>query len=301
MQSPTYNAQEKWGRIAAAGGYVLWGLLPLFWKLLDTIPAIELLAHRVVWSLVFLILILAVMSQWDVLAQVSNNPRKYLPFVASAVILAINWFTYIYAMNTDRVVSASLGYFINPLFSVVLGVVFLRERLRFWQWSAVGLALIGVLYLTMQFGQIPWIALVLAFTFGVYGLIRKTAPLGSLHGLSLEMTLLFIPALCFLIVLNVRQVGHFAHAGFSTNFLLMLTGVVTALPLLLFAFGAKRITLASIGILQYIAPSLQFLLGVFLYREPFTTGKLIGFLFIWTALILYTLEGVLFRRHKSKI
>ncbi|MCF7805285.1 MAG: EamA family transporter RarD [Candidatus Marinimicrobia bacterium] len=287
------------GRIAAVGAYALWGLLPIFWKFIDTIPAIEILAHRIVWSLAFTLILLTITTQWSWILKLRSSPATYLPFLASAVILGLNWYTYIYAMNSDHIVEASLGYFINPLFSVVLGVIFLRERLRRLQWIAVGLALIGVMYLTWNYGRIPWIALTLALTFGIYGLLRKTASLGSLRGLTLEMMVLFLPALIFLTILHSQGNGSLGQVKLWENVFLILTGAATATPLLLFAYGAKRIPLASIGILQYIAPTLQFLLGVFIYREPFTGERLVGFILIWIALGLYTGEGIAFRRRRN--
>jgi len=289
------------GILSAVGAYLLWGILPVYWKLIDTIPAIETLGHRMVWSLVFVVAILTVQRRWEWVRAVRNQPRKYLIFLLSAVILACNWFTYIYAMNTGNIVEASLGYFINPLVSVLLGVIFLRERLRPWQIVAVSIAGIGVFYLTFQYGDFPWIALTLALTFGFYGLIRKTAPLGSLTGLTVEMSILFLPALIFLFSLDWTGTAAFGHSDHMTTFLLALTGVATAMPLLLFAYGAKRVMLSTIGILQYIAPSLQFFLGVVIYKEPFTTTRLIGFLFIWTALAIYTLDRIVYQRSRKKV
>lgn len=289
------------GILAAIGAYTLWGLLPVYWKFIDMVPAIETLGHRMVWSLVVVLGLLAVRRRWDWIREVIREPRSFLIFLVSAGILALNWFTYIYAMNTGNIVEASLGYFINPLFSVVLGVLFLRERLRPWQIVAVMIAAVGVVYLTVQYGDFPWIALTLAITFGFYGLIRKTAALGSLTGLTLEMSLLFIPAMIFLLWLEGTGRGTFGHSSLQTTILLACTGLATTLPLLLFAYGAQRIKLATIGILQYIAPTLQFLLGVFVYREPFTQTRLIGFVFIWIALGVYTVERISHRQRKKSV
>jgi chloramphenicol-sensitive protein RarD len=221
-----------------------------------------------------------------------------LTYTLTAVLLAVNWLIYIYGINSGQVVETSLGYFINPLLSVALGVIFLRERLRSMQWFPVGLVAVGVLYLTLQYGSLPWIALALAFSFGMYGLIKKIAPLGSLHGLSLETGIIFIPALVYLFVVESQGNGSFGHLGWNVTLLLAFVGVVTALPLLLFGLAARSIPLTLLGILQYIAPTVQFLLGIFLYQEPFTTTRLVGFAIIWLALIIFSLEGAYARRKR---
>lgn len=286
------------GILAAIGAYVLWGVLPIYWKFLHSVPALQIMTHRVVWSFLFLVVIITIRREWEAL-RCSLSGRTVLMYLAAGVILSVNWLTYIWAVNAGFIVETSLGYFINPLVSVVLGVAFLKERLRLLQWLPVGLAAVGVVYLTITYGQLPWIALVLAFSFGVYGLIKKLAPLGALHGLALETGAVFIPALAYLTVMQVIGSGDFGRTGPVQTLLLAFTGVVTAVPLLLFAFGARRIPLALVGILQYIAPSMQFLIGVLVYREPFTVEKLAGFCIIWLALILYTVEGFWQRRRKS--
>ncbi|HKJ67681.1 MAG TPA: EamA family transporter RarD [bacterium] len=288
------------GTLAAIGAYGLWGVLPVYWKLIQTVPAIEILFHRMIWSLLFLIVLLSLRNQWQWFTKIWRDRRVLISFTGSALLLAINWFTYIYAVNSNHVVEASLGYFINPLLNVLLGVFILRERPRRWQWVAIGIAGLGVLYLTIQYGQLPWISLTLAITFALYGLLRKTAPLGSLSGLSLEMMFLFLPALGFLIYFESAGVAHFGHARLSINLLLAFTGVATALPLLLFAYGAQRVMLSTIGILQYTAPTLQFLLGVFVYKEPFDTVRLIGFVLVWSALIIYSTDMILLQRNRRR-
>ena len=202
-------------------------------------------------------------------------------------------------MNTGHIVEASLGYFINPLFSVLLGVIFLRERLRTWQWIPIGLAAMGVIYLTWTYGALPWIALSLTFTFGFYGLVKKTAPLGSLYGLTLETGLMFLPALAYLIFAESAGDGAFGHSGMLINLLMVGSGVVTAVPLLMFASAARRIPLTMIGIMQYIAPTLQFLIGVLIYKEAFTSAQLVGFSLVWIALILFWVEGILALRARK--
>ncbi len=219
-----------------------------------------------------------------------------LTFALSGSLLAINWFTYIWGVNAGHVVETSLGYFINPLVNVLLGYLFLKERLRPAQWLALAVAVSGVLYLTFSYGAFPWIALTLAFSFGVYGLIRKTAPLNSAEGLFLETAIIFLPAFGFLLWQETRGVGGFGHISPTTTLLLIGAGAVTSIPLILFAAGARRITLTTLGLLQYIAPTMQFLIGVLIYGEPFGAGRVVGFGLIWLALLLYTAESVIARR-----
>ncbi len=281
------------GILYATGAYIVWGLLPLYWKALHDVPALEILAHRMVWCLGVVFLLLAYQRHWSWLPGLLRNPRTVAIFVLSALLLTLNWFVYIWAVNQGRVVESSLGYFINPLVNVLLGVLFLRERLRMWQGVAIALALCGVLYLTVNYGSLPWIALTLAGSFGLYGLLRKTAPLNSLEGLTLETLLLFLPALAYLLFQETNGVSAFGHAGLLTTLLLAFSGAATALPLLLFAAGARSITMTTLGILQYIAPTLQFLLGVLVYHEPLTLTQLAGYCLIWLALAVYTADGLL--------
>ena len=221
-----------------------------------------------------------------------------LVYILSALLLATNWLVYIYGINSGQIVETSLGYFINPLVSVALGVIILRERLRPLQWAAVGIAGLAVIYLTVQVGSPPWIALALAFSFGLYGLIKKIAPLGALQGLSLETGLLFLPAALYLLYSYFQGMGAFGREGLSVTILLALAGIITALPLLLFSSAARAISLTLLGILQYIAPTVQFLLGVYLYNEVFTLTRLIGFSLIWVALLIFTFEGLNERRKR---
>jgi len=290
----------KRGVLFAIGAYVLWGLFPLYWKQLETVPALEIVAHRIIWSFVFIFGVMILVKRARDLWKDFHRPQVLLTYAASATLLSINWLTYIWGVNSGYIVEASLGYFINPLVSVLLGVIFFRERLRPVQWTAIGLAAVGVGYLTVRYGSLPWIGLILAFSFGTYGLIKKRASLEALEGQTLEMALLFIPALFFLLHLETNHAGAFGHTGPGTVLLLAFGGVVTAVPLLMFAAAARRIPLSMIGILQYIAPSLQFSIGVWVYNENFSTSRLIGFCFIWSALLIYTLEG-LHRRRKTRI
>lgn len=286
------------GSLAGMGAYVLWGLFPIYWRLLERVPALEILAHRMIWSLVFVAVILTVQKDWRWLGSVLRNRRTVATYAVAAVLLSVNWGTYIWAVNAGYVVEASLGYFINPLVNVVLGVAFLYEKLRPWQVVAVVLAGLGVVYLTVSYGSLPWISLVLAFTFGLYGLIKKTAALESMHGFSLETLVLFLPALVYLLYRESAGVGAFVHLGLVPTLLLILAGPVTSVPLLLFGYAARRVPLSMLGFLQYIAPTLQFILGVFVYIEPFPPARLVGFSIIWLALLVYSLEGVLFSRRQ---
>lgn len=287
------------GVLLAVGSYLLWGFLPLYMKALANVESIEILSHRIVWSLVLLLGILVYRQHWRWLIQVFHEPKILLTFLTTATLLSINWLTYIWSVQHHHIVDTSLGYFMNPLVSVLLGVVLLKERLRQWQVIAVGIATVGVLVLTLTAGIIPWIALTLAFSFGGYGLLRKMAPLNSLEGLSLETLLLFIPAFLYLAHCESAGNGAFVHSGPIITLLLIFTGVITAVPLLLFAAGARLIPLSTLGILQYCAPTIQFLFGVFLYGEVLTPERVIGFSLIWLALAVFSLEGFLERRREA--
>lgn len=280
------------GVIYAFTSYLLWGFFPLYFHALGNVPAVQVTAHRVVWSFLFLILVLVIRRDWDGLRKMFTV-RTVLIYLGAGTLLACNWLTYVYATGQGMVLETSLGYFINPLVSVLLGVFFLREKLRPAQWAAVGLAFISVMYLTVTHGSLPWIALVLAFSFGLYGLVKKVAPLGSFHGLTLETAVLLVPAFVFLSVLQFNGSGVYGRMSGTTTLLLSLTGIVTAIPLLLFADGARRVPLSTIGLLQYISPTIQFLLGVFVFGEVFTWQRLIGFSVIWIALIIYSADGLM--------
>lgn len=277
--------------------YTLWGLLPIYWKSLQDIPAIEILSHRMVWSFFFMLAALAVTQRWAWIRPVLKQPKVSLTFLLTAVLLSINWFVYIWGVNNGFIVETALGYFINPLVNVLLGFIFLKERLRKGQLAAVLLALCGVVYLTVTYGSLPWIALTLAFSFGFYGLLRKTAALDSLEGLSLETAWLFLFALGGLVYFEAQGTAAFGHSPATTNLLLIGAGVITAVPLLFFAASARRVTMATLGILQYLAPTLQFLIGIFIYGEAFSRTQLIGFSFIWVALAVYSVESF---RHSRK-
>lgn len=280
------------GLLYATVCYSLWGLFPLYFKALHSIASLEILLHRMVWSLLFLAGVLSIRQQWAWLGSAMRQPKLIAGFAASASLLSVNWFIYIWSVNHGHVIDASLGYFMTPLVSVLLGFVFLHERLRSAQWCAVALAALAVCWLTWQTGRLPWIGLCLAATFGTYGLLRKTAQLGALEGLSLEVLLLFPFALAYLIYLHQAGQADFFAASVNTQLLLVAAGPITAVPLLLFAAAARRIPMASLGLMQYISPSLQLVLGIFLFQEQFSTSRIVAFVGIWLALFIYSIEGV---------
>lgn len=283
----------------ALGAYGIWGLFPIYWKWIGHVPALQTISHRIVWSCLILFGIILITRQWKEFSQVIRNARVLRIYTVAAIVLGNNWLVYVWAVNAGFVVETSLGYFINPLINVLIGVLFLRERLRPMQWIPIGLATTGVLYLTFAYGSLPWIALTLAFSFAFYALIKKMAPLNSLHGLTLETGVLFVPALFYLLFVETAGQGAFLHTGVGADALLIGAGLVTTIPLLLFATAARRISLSLIGILQYIAPTLQFLCGVLIYREPFTQSQLIGFGFVWASLIIFAVEGFVSHRAQS--
>jgi len=283
------------GILYASLAFLCWGLFPLYFRTLDEVPPLQILAHRMLWSLAFLLIVLLLRRQWGWLRTV-RQPRVFWSFVASALLLSANWLTYIWAVKNNHVIEASLGYFINPLVNIMLGYVILKERMRPAQWAAIAMAASGVLWLTVQAGSVPWIALMLALSFGAYGLLRKTAALGALEGLSFETIVLFPIAAVYVTWLTLQGQNVFLTTGSdTTRWLLIMAGPFTAVPLLLFATGARKIPLSILGLLQYISPTLQFLLGVMLFKEAFTLDRLVGFMLIWGALILFAGEGLLRR------
>ncbi|TXF99702.1 EamA family transporter RarD [Massilia arenae] len=283
------------GIIYAALAFLCWGLFPIYFHALDGVPPLQILAHRMLWSLGFLLIVLVLRRQWKWL-NVVRQPRVFFSFVLSAVLLSANWLVYIWSVTNHHVIEASLGYFINPLVNIMLGYLILKERLRTVQWVAIAIAALGVAWLTWQAGTVPWIALFLAFSFGSYGLLRKTAALGALEGLSFETIVLFPLAAAYVIWLTVQGQNVFINTDSDTiRVLLVMAGPLTAIPLLLFASGARKIPLSILGLLQYLSPTLQFLLGVWLFKEAFTADRLVGFALIWSALILFAGEGLLRR------
>ena len=282
-----------WYGIAA---YSAWGLFPVYFKLLRHVPALQIVGHRIVWSCLFLVGIVLLAGQWREFRANALTARSLRVYSVAAVLIGINWLVWVWAVTAGYIVEASLGYFITPLLNVLLGVVVLRERLRRWQWVAVALAAVGVMYLTLAYGSLPWIALTLALAFGIYGLVKKQAPLGSLHGLTLETGILVVPAIVYLLVSNSIGTAAVAPGEWKTELLLVGAGFLTMIPLLLFATAARRVPLSGLGVLQYIAPTLQFLLGVLVYGEPFGQHQLIGFAIIWLALIMFGVEGFIAHR-----
>jgi chloramphenicol-sensitive protein RarD len=288
------------GIVYASLAFFFWGLFPLYFHALDEVPPQEILAHRMLWSLLFLVIVLTVRQQWKWLPRVLRQPRILASFVASALLLTANWFIYMWSVNNGHVIDASLGYFINPLINVLLGLLVLKEKLRRGQWIAMAVAASGVAWLTWQAGELPWIALILGITFGGYGLLRKTAALAALEGLSLETMMLFPLALVYVLWLSWHGHNAFLNTPHdSTRWLLAAAGPITAIPLLLFAAGARKIPMAVLGLIQYLSPTMQALLGVWVFHEAFPPARLAGFLVIWTALILYVLEGMWVSRRNS--
>ncbi|OQW88682.1 MAG: EamA family transporter [Rhodoferax ferrireducens] len=280
------------GLLYAALAYMAWGLFPIYFKQLAQVNAFEVVMHRMVWSFVFLMGVLLVLKRWAWLRDVARQPRVLLAFALSALLLSANWSVYVWAVQNAHVLDASLGYFILPLVNVAMGFAVLHERPRPVQWLAVAVAASGVLWLTVQAGRLPWVALVLAGTFGTYGLLRKVAKLGALEGLTLETLLLLPMAVALLGWWTWNGQGALVQGDPVTLGWLLLAGPLTAIPLLLFAAGARRIPLATMGLLQYISPSLQMLLGVWLFGEPFEPTRAIGFYLIWGALAIYSAESL---------
>lgn len=291
-----WDNKLKKGILAGLGAFILWGVFPIYWKLLKVVPAYEILCHRIVWSLIFLVVIVAVTNRNGWIKIFQRDKKNRLIYILSSVTLSLNWFVFIWAVNSNYIVEASLGYFLNPLINVLLGVLLLKEKLRFCQWCAISIAGAAVLYLTIGYGSFPFIALTLAFSFAFYGYLKKIGNLNSVDSLTFETSVLFIPALIYLVFLEINGTGSFIHSGVLITSLLALGGVVTTVPLLLFVMSARRLPLSTVGVLQYIAPITQFLIGAFIYGEEVPLSRLIGFVLIWIALILYTSEGVINNR-----
>jgi chloramphenicol-sensitive protein RarD len=279
------------GILYAITAYAMWGVFPIYFKWLGDVPPLQTTSHRVVWSFLLLALVTTLRREWGALRRAAT-PRILLIYFTAGALLGVNWLIYVYAVSSGHVVEASLGYFINPLVNVMLGVIFLKERLRPLQWVPVGLAAAGVTYLTLTYGSLPWIALALAFTFGFYGLLKKMYPLGSLPGLTLETALIFLPGLVYLGLAEVSGGGVFWHGGALLSILLALAGLVTVVPLLFFAAAIQRVPLYMMGLIQYIAPTMQLLTGVLLFGEAFTLQRGLGFGCIWLALIVFSLESL---------
>ena len=277
---------------AGLGAYGLWGVFPLYFPLLEPAGGLEIVAHRVAWSLLFIALLLTVRRGWSQVRATVTNRRALLVLAAAAVLIAVNWLVYVYAVNSGHVVEASLGYFINPLVSVVLGVLVFRERLRRLQWVAVGIAVLAVVVLTVDYGHPPWISLALASTFGLYGLMKKLVRVDAAPGLFVETAVVFVPALVVIAVLTADGRAAFAHAGTGHAFLLVSSGLATAVPLLLFAAATSRVPLSTVGLLQYVTPLMQLSIGVFVFGEPMPPARLAGFAIVWLALAVFTADSL---------
>ncbi len=281
------------GLAITAAAFVLWGLVPVYWHLLKAVPSFHIIAHRIIWSTVLVVAWLLLSSGLEWWRRIARQPRALAILALSSVAIAFNWGLYIWAINAGHVIESSLGYFINPLVNVLLGVVVLKERLHGVQWVAVAFAAAGVAWLTVAAGAPPWIALGLAFSFGLYGLLRKIVSVDAVAGLGVESLYLFLPALAFAAWGEHGHGGGFlGDWGLRNDLLLVFGGVVTALPLIGFAYGVRRIPLSLVGILQYIAPSLQLLLGVWFFHEPFDQARALGFAAIWTGLLLFVGHSV---------
>jgi chloramphenicol-sensitive protein RarD len=289
VTSPAHG-RGLWYGLAA---YTLWGLFPVYFKLIGFVPADQIIAHRIVWSFLLLVLIVALGSLRH---QVTLSGSVVRLYTAAATLIAVNWFIYVWAVAHNFILETSLGYFITPLVNVLMGVVILGERMRPFQWVAIALAAAGVGYLTVVYGDVPWIAIALALTFGTYGLVKKKAPLGSVVGLTLETGLLLVPALTYLTVTEFRGDGSFLRLGPGSMLLVAAAGPITTLPLVLFAAAVQRIPLSTIGVLQFIAPTVQFVLGVMVYEEPFSGQKFVGFALVWAAVLVFGTESIVANR-----
>ena len=288
--------EQRRGFLSGAAAYLLWGLFPLYWPLLEPSGALEILSHRVTWSVLTMALVLLAARRLDQLRAIVADPRKRRLLTLAAVVIAVNWGTYIWGVNHHRVVETSLGYFINPLVTVLMGVLVLGERLRRLQWVALGIAATAVVGLTVEYGRPPWVALILAFSFGTYGLAKKQAGVQAVESLTFETIVLAPLAVSYLVWLGVTGGGHVVGHGAGHAALLVLTGVVTAVPLLFFSAAAIRVPMTTLGLLQYLAPVLQFLLGVTLLDEHMSTMRWFGFGLVWVALTLFTIDSLARRR-----
>jgi chloramphenicol-sensitive protein RarD len=295
-------ADERRGVAYGLAAYLIWGLFPLYWPLLEPAGSVEILAHRIVWSLVFVLAVLAVTRSWGWMRPLLKDRASLARMTLAAVLIAGNWCLYIWGVNNEHVVETSLGYFINPVVTVMIGVLVLHERLRPVQWAAIGLGTVAVLVLTVDYGRPPWIALGLAFSFATYGLLKKQvgARVGAVQSLTIETAVLFLPALGWLLLLESRGEGQLGHSGVGHGLLLASAGVATAVPLLFFAAAARRVPLSVLGMLQYLTPVLQFLTGVLIYSEPMPASRLAGFALVWAALVLLTADSLRHRRRTRR-
>ncbi len=289
------------GIVCAVAAYGLWGILPIYWKLINTVFSIEILSNRIVWAFVFMALIIAVTRQWTELKEMVKERKQMFNIFAASILIAINWGLYIWAVNSNKIVDASLGYYINPLLAVALGVLIFKEKLNNWTWAAITIASIGVLIKTVQYGKIPWISLALAISFALYGAIKKSVKANSIIGLTIETAMLAPVAAAYIAYRNVSGIGAFNIEGTLVILLLIGAGIVTAVPLLLFSSAAKRLPLSLVGLTQYISPTISLLIAIFIYHEGFTNGDMIAFCFIWVALIVYSLSQLNFAKGADSV
>jgi chloramphenicol-sensitive protein RarD len=285
----------------AIGAYASWGVLPIYWKLMQGVPAVQIIGHRIVWSFITLMALVFLVRKWDSFRSAAFSGKFLRVYLVAAILIGINWLLYVWAVNAGHVIETSLGYFINPLLSVALGVVFFHERLRPAQWVSIGLVAAGVLFLAIVHGSLPWIGLSLSVSFALYGLVKKTAPLGALTGLTLETSILLIPAAGYLLITGINGTGAFLRHGATATLLMAGAGIITVIPLLLFASASRRIPLSLMGILQYISPTLQFFTGVLIFREPFSGIQFVGYGLVWLALILFAAESFLAHQAHSSV
>lgn len=286
------NNRKSAGVIYAITAYIVWGILPIYWKLLDNVFPMEVLAHRIVWSLVFMCIVITVTKQWDEFKHIIKDKRQMLYIFIASIMITINYGVYIWAINSNKIIEASLGYYINPLLAVLLGIIIFKEKVNFLTGTALIVAFVGVLIKAIQYGKVPWISLSLAISFALYGAIKKSVSVSPTVGIMLEVTMITPFALIYIGLRNISGVGAFNTQGASIIFLLIGSGVATAVPLLLFASGAKRIPLSLIGFTQYICPTIVLLIGIFMYNEGFTTIDMIAFGFIWLAIVIYSFSQV---------
>ena len=293
------DEQYKKGLISTFSAFTIWALAVVFWKQIKHVAPFEILTHRIIWSFVFILLIFLISNKYQ-FSRTGNLSKNFKYLLLTSFLLCANWVTFIWAVNSGHVVECSLGYFINPLVNVLLGWLFFREKLRKFQTISVILAILGVLVLTISYGQFPWISFVLAGTFGLYGMIRKKINISSIPGFGVEMLFVLPFALGYLLFLNSQGTISFLNIGLRTDLLIIATGVVTAVPLLLFNNGVRWLPLKTVGFIQYLTPSGMFILGVFVYNEPFSTARLISFIIIWIALAIYTVDNYYRRRSAKK-
>jgi chloramphenicol-sensitive protein RarD len=294
-------SEQRRGLLFGVGAYGLWGLFPLYWPLLQPASPLEIMAHRIVWSLAFVGLLVWARHRYSTVRAALLDRRTRTALGVASLVIAVNWFLFIWAVNNDHVVETSLGYFINPLVSVALGVAVFGERLRRLQWLAIGIAAAGVLWLTVEYGRPPWISLVLAFSFATYGVAKKKANVGAVQSLTIETMVLAPLALGYVLMLQATGSAEFGQHGALHTALVIGGGAATALPLLCFGAAATRIPLSTIGMLQYLTPTLQFLIGVFLYGEPMTSARWVGFALVWSALVIFTFSTLRHRRRQLRM